>query len=190
VFDQTALAIDAALAGQGIALARTALASLDLIAGRLVRPLQEAIPAEYAYWIVCRKSAADAPKISQFRSWLIEQVQDDKAARSQRKVMTEGTITLQQPCQPNQTNSAFTSSAAVCPLPMIRGRANTERRIIMRTLAALLVLVGHCFVSHTAAAQSQDCKLCREDYTACVKAHTQGACKTNYDICMNHCRKK
>jgi LysR family transcriptional regulator, glycine cleavage system transcriptional activator len=80
VFDQTALAIDAAVAGQGIALARTALASLELISGRLVRPLQEAVPAEFAYWIVCRKSAADAPKISQFRSWLIEQVQDDKAA--------------------------------------------------------------------------------------------------------------
>jgi hypothetical protein len=29
---------------------------------------------------VCRKSTADAPKINQFRSWLIEQVQDDKAA--------------------------------------------------------------------------------------------------------------
>ena len=81
VFDQTALAIDAAAAGQGIALARTALASLDLIAGRLVRPLEEAIPAEFAYWIVCRKSAADAPKINQFRSWLIEQVQDDRAAQ-------------------------------------------------------------------------------------------------------------
>ena len=80
VFDQTALAIDAAAAGQGIALARTALASLDLIAGRLVRPLEEALPAEFAYWIVCRKSAADSPKISQFRSWLVEQVQDDKAA--------------------------------------------------------------------------------------------------------------
>jgi LysR family glycine cleavage system transcriptional activator len=80
VFDQTALAIDAAAAGQGIALARTALASLDLIAGRLVRPLEEAIPAEFAYWIVCRRSTADAPKINQFRSWLIEQVQDDKAA--------------------------------------------------------------------------------------------------------------
>src|SRR5271166_1589278 len=73
VFDQTALAIDAAAAGQGIALARTALASLDLIAGRLVRPLKEAMPAEYAYWIVCRKSTSDAPKISQFRSWLLEQ---------------------------------------------------------------------------------------------------------------------
>jgi len=81
VFDQTALAIDAAAAGQGIVLARSALASLDLIAGRLVRPLEEAIPAEFAYWIVCRKSAADAPKINQFRSWLIEQVQDDKAAQ-------------------------------------------------------------------------------------------------------------
>jgi len=80
VFDQTALAIDAAVAGQGIALARTALASLELIAGRLARPLTEALSAEFAYWIVCRKSAADAPKISQFRSWLIEQVQDDKAA--------------------------------------------------------------------------------------------------------------
>jgi LysR family glycine cleavage system transcriptional activator len=80
VFDQTALAIDAALAGQGIALARTALASLDLISGRLVRPLKEAVPAEFAYWIACRKSTADAPKVSQFRSWLIEQVQYDNAA--------------------------------------------------------------------------------------------------------------
>ena len=78
VFDQTVLAIDAAVAGQGIALARTALTSLDLIAGRLVRPLEEARPAEFAYWIVCRKSVADEPKISQFRSWLIEQVQEDR----------------------------------------------------------------------------------------------------------------
>ena len=62
----------------------------------------------------------------------------------------------------------------------------------MRTLAALLALVGYCFVSHTTAtAQAQNCsKLCREDYNACVTAHTKGACKTNYDICMNHCRIK
>src|SRR5882757_2242341 len=84
VFDQTALAIDAALAGQGIALARSALASLDLITGRLVRPLQEAMPAEFSYWIVCRKAVADTPKITQFRSWLIDQVQDDGAALIQK----------------------------------------------------------------------------------------------------------
>ena len=41
-----------------------------------------------------------------------------------------------------------------------------------------------------AAAQSDDCKLCREDHQACVKAHSQGACKANYDICMKHCRRK
>jgi hypothetical protein len=41
-----------------------------------------------------------------------------------------------------------------------------------------------------ANAQSNECNRCREDYAACVKAHTQGACKTNYDICLNHCRKK
>ena len=60
----------AALADQSIALARTALASLDLIAGCLVRLLRELVPAEFAYWIICRKSGADAPKICQFRSWL------------------------------------------------------------------------------------------------------------------------
>jgi len=80
VFDQTALAIDAAVAGQGIALARTALASLDLIAGRLVRPLTEAMPAAFSYWILCRKSIADTERITQFRSWLLDQVQDDQAA--------------------------------------------------------------------------------------------------------------
>jgi hypothetical protein len=84
----------------------------------------------------------------------------------------------------------YSPSLAVGTPPTMRWRANTGSTIIMRIFPALLVLVGHCFVSQAAAAQSQDCKLCRDDYTACVKAHTQGACKTNYDICMNHCRKK
>ena len=55
----------------------------------------------------------------------------------------------------------------------------------------LLVLLGPCFVGDVvSAAQSDECKLCREDYQACVKAHSQGACKANYDICLKHCRKK
>jgi hypothetical protein len=61
----------------------------------------------------------------------------------------------------------------------------------MRAFANLLVLLGSGLVGHTApAAQSDVCKLCRDDYQGCVKAHTQGACKTNYDICMKHCRQK
>ena len=61
----------------------------------------------------------------------------------------------------------------------------------MRTWTIMLVLLGCCGMTGAApAAQSDDCKLCREDYQACVKAHSQGACKANYDICLKHCRKK
>ena len=70
VFNQASMTIDAAVDGQGIALARTALASWDLISGRLVRPFDQALEAPFAFWIVCPKSAADLPKISTFRTWL------------------------------------------------------------------------------------------------------------------------
>ena len=60
----------------------------------------------------------------------------------------------------------------------------------MRITATLLVLVGYGWLTSAAPAQSNDCKLCREDYQACVKAHSQGACKANYDICLKHCRAK
>jgi LysR family glycine cleavage system transcriptional activator len=77
VFNQASMTIDAAIDGQGIALARTALASSDLIAGRLVQPFTEALEAPYAFWIVCPKSAADLPKIAAFRSWLLEEAAED-----------------------------------------------------------------------------------------------------------------
>ncbi len=77
VFNQASMAIDAAVDGQGIALARTALASWDLICGRLVRPFPQAFEAPYAFWIVCPKSTADLPKISAFRDWLLKEAADD-----------------------------------------------------------------------------------------------------------------
>lgn len=77
VFNQASMAIDAAVDGQGIALARTALASWDLLAGRLVRPFTQALEAPYAYWIVCPKSAAELPKIATFRGWLLKEVEED-----------------------------------------------------------------------------------------------------------------
>ncbi len=73
VFSQTSLAIDAANAGQGVALARSALASLDLSAGRLIRPVPEEVPAAFAYWIVCPMPNASRPKIRRFRQWLLNQ---------------------------------------------------------------------------------------------------------------------
>ncbi len=44
VMSQASMAIDAAVDGQGVALARTALAAWDLIGGRLVRPFAMAMP--------------------------------------------------------------------------------------------------------------------------------------------------
>ena len=77
VFNQASMTIDAAVDGQGIALARTALASSDLIAGRLVRPFDLALDAPFAFWIVCPKSAAELPKIATFRAWLLKEAADD-----------------------------------------------------------------------------------------------------------------
>lgn len=76
-FDQTSMVIDAAVAGQGVALARSALAAADLIAGRLVRPFAVRLPAPFAYYVVCPKATATRPKIAAFRDWLLWEAAED-----------------------------------------------------------------------------------------------------------------
>ena len=78
VFSQASLAIEAAIDGQGIALARTALVSRDLLSGRLVRPFALSIPASFAYYIVCPRAVAGHPKIVAFRDWLLAEATDDE----------------------------------------------------------------------------------------------------------------
>ncbi len=73
VFNEMSLVIDAAIAGQGVALARSALAEHDLRDGRLVRPMPDEQPATFAYWIVCPKRTADSAKVARFREWLLEE---------------------------------------------------------------------------------------------------------------------
>ena len=60
----------------------------------------------------------------------------------------------------------------------------------MKVIAAvLLILLGA--LSSTQAAGPDSCsKDCRDYHRACLKAHSQEACKTEYDICMKACRKK
>ena len=77
VLSQASMAIDAAVDGQGVALARTALAAWDLIGGRLVRPFAMAMPLRYAYWIVCPKATAKLPKITAFSDWLLAEAAED-----------------------------------------------------------------------------------------------------------------
>jgi hypothetical protein len=54
---------------------------------------------------------------------------------------------------------------------------------------ASLALFGYFFTLAPARA-ADSCKECRDFQRACVKAHSQAACKTDYDICMKHCRQK
>lgn len=78
-FNQMSMALDAAVDGQGVALARTALAAWDLIAGRLVSPFGPRLRVPYAYYIVCPKATADRPKVATFRNWLLAQSAADVA---------------------------------------------------------------------------------------------------------------
>jgi LysR family glycine cleavage system transcriptional activator len=70
VLNRVSMVIDAAIDGQGVALARTTLAAWDLINGRLVRPFPDALPLSKTYWILCPKATSNLPKIVTFRNWL------------------------------------------------------------------------------------------------------------------------
>ena len=52
-----------------------------------------------------------------------------------------------------------------------------------------LVLFGFWTTSEPVRAADK-CQDCRDYHQACVKAHSQNACKSEYDICMKHCRQK
>ena len=64
------LALDAAIAGQGVVLAYSTIAAADLAAGRLVRLFSLALPDQFAYYIVTAPGALERPKVRAFRNWL------------------------------------------------------------------------------------------------------------------------
>jgi len=88
VLNRASMVIDAAINGQGIALARTTLAAWDLINGRLVRPFPDSLPLSKTYWIICPKATSSLPKIVTFRKWLLSEASGDVrrlAKRSSRR---------------------------------------------------------------------------------------------------------
>ncbi len=70
-FDDSGLLIQAAIEGLGVALGRSVLVKGDLDAGRLVRPFDVALAAEFAYYLVYPPDLESAPKIETFRAWLL-----------------------------------------------------------------------------------------------------------------------
>jgi LysR family glycine cleavage system transcriptional activator len=80
---QASMLIDAAIDGQGIALARTSLAALDLLNGRLMVPIDVTLKTQKTYWIVYPKGALRFARVQKFKDWaLAEAVRDTKRLRS------------------------------------------------------------------------------------------------------------
>jgi LysR family glycine cleavage system transcriptional activator len=63
----------AAEQGEGIALTRWSLVSRDIRAGRLVRPVETVVKADWSHYFVAPPHYFDLPKVTTFREWLQEQ---------------------------------------------------------------------------------------------------------------------
>ncbi|MBL4837192.1 MAG: transcriptional regulator GcvA [Kordiimonadaceae bacterium] len=82
-FNNNALAIEAAVAGRGVALARSVIAADDIKAGRLVTPFGQAVPVDFAHYIVCPEEKLKNEQVQDFIDWLREETgtyKSDEAA--------------------------------------------------------------------------------------------------------------
>jgi LysR family glycine cleavage system transcriptional activator len=97
VLNQASMLIDAAIDGQGVALARTALVAWDLINGRLVAPVDISLRMQNTYWIVCPKVNSSVPRIKTFRDWLLAEAADD--ARRLRALVSKMILSARRPAR-------------------------------------------------------------------------------------------
>lgn len=74
IYADAGLVVDAAVAGEGVALVRKSLAAPDLRAGRLVRLGNRSINDVHAYFIVWRHDNPKQDLIGAMRNWLREEV--------------------------------------------------------------------------------------------------------------------
>lgn len=70
-FDQSIMAIRAAIEGKGIVLGRSALIERELSARLLVAPFKERMNSSGAYWLLAMPQKAKSPKVTAFRDWLL-----------------------------------------------------------------------------------------------------------------------
>ncbi|MEI1682950.1 transcriptional regulator GcvA [Acinetobacter baumannii] len=73
-FNQTLLAIDAAIAAQGITLSNPIFVSSDLEAGKLIKIFDEEIQVESGYYLISPRYSINAEAVAKVRAWLLEQL--------------------------------------------------------------------------------------------------------------------
>ncbi|MGQ0533593.1 MAG: transcriptional regulator GcvA [Caulobacteraceae bacterium] len=83
-FNQSSLALEAAIAGKGLVLAKRQLALRDLATGALVAPLDEThAPVSFAYWLVWPRGRRFERAQTAFLEWLREQAIEGDAVADQ-----------------------------------------------------------------------------------------------------------
>ncbi|NUU02716.1 transcriptional regulator GcvA [Herbaspirillum robiniae] len=81
VFNHESAVIDAAVAGQGVALARWSLVAQALREGKLTAPFPPGAQLEQAYWLVCPEAREHDDNITLFLLWLQQSFDDDRRLR-------------------------------------------------------------------------------------------------------------
>lgn len=78
-FNQTSLAIEAAIGGQGITLATYAFVKDDIAAGRLVQVFAQRLCLNKAFYLVWPRKAPEAAHLGVVKEWLKRQATDSKS---------------------------------------------------------------------------------------------------------------
>ena len=81
-FSISSMAIEMAIAGQGVVLGSDVLCAADLAARRLVKPFDVGLALDFGYWIVSPETAAERPKAVAFRNWLLAEARAHEVAES------------------------------------------------------------------------------------------------------------
>jgi LysR family glycine cleavage system transcriptional activator len=79
IFSHSAMVVQAAVHGQGVALTQSILAKPEIDAGRLVALFNHKLLSKNAFYIVCRESQVDVGKISAFREWVLDTVASEQS---------------------------------------------------------------------------------------------------------------
>ena len=77
-FQATPLALQAAIAGAGVAIANRRFLEKDLEQGRLVVPFEIDLPSDSGYFLIYPKESGDDPRIRAFREWLLTRLEEER----------------------------------------------------------------------------------------------------------------
>ena len=74
IFSHSALVLQSAIHGQGVALINNILAQPEIDAGRLIVPFEQVLDNQDAFYIACRENQIERARITPFKEWVIATV--------------------------------------------------------------------------------------------------------------------